>query len=211
MVLAILILASACSQTKNLQEDTENTLTLFSWMSGSFSSAEQAADNPDYYSIDLHMVPIWVDRGGYWLYVEQAAAESPDAPYRQRVYKIDKVDDFTWESKVKYFPAWAKFDPLEDPDRFIGKWEKPSFFNDFNGDILSEREGCSVFLVRKTKESFKGSTKGKSCQSSLRGASYATSEVEVFYDKIISWDRGFDQDGKQVWGAEKTGYIFKKI
>jgi hypothetical protein len=27
---------------------------------------------------------------------------------------------------------------------------------------------------------------------------------------ILSWDRGFDANGNQVWGAEKGGYIFKK-
>jgi hypothetical protein len=26
--------------------------------------------------------------------------------------------------------------------------------------------------------------------------------------KIVSWDRGFDASGAQVWGAEKGGYIF---
>jgi hypothetical protein len=28
---------------------------------------------------------------------------------------------------------------------------------------------------------------------------------------IISWDRGFDKDDNQVWGAINGGYIFDKI
>jgi CpeT protein len=48
------------------------------------------------------------------------------------------------------------------------------------------------------------------CPSNLRGATYATSEVVVQHDKMISWDRGFDSRDKQVWGAEKGGYIFMK-
>jgi CpeT protein len=27
---------------------------------------------------------------------------------------------------------------------------------------------------------------------------------------LLSWDRGWDVNGKQVWGAEKGGYIFVK-
>jgi hypothetical protein len=30
-------------------------------------------------------------------------------------------------------------------------------------------------------------------------------------DRIVSWDRGFDGDRRQVWGAEKGGYIFGRI
>ena len=42
-------------------------------------------------------------------------------------------------------------------------------------------------------------------ESTLRGASSATSEVEVHPDRVVSWDRGFDAERKHVWGAEK-GY-----
>jgi hypothetical protein len=27
---------------------------------------------------------------------------------------------------------------------------------------------------------------------------------------MLSWDRGYNADGKQVWGAEKGGYRFVK-
>ena len=48
---------------------------------------------------------------------------------------------------------------------------------------------------------FFGTTKDKECKSLLFGASYATSEVEIFQDKILSWDRGYDSDDIQVWGS----------
>jgi hypothetical protein len=28
---------------------------------------------------------------------------------------------------------------------------------------------------------------------------------------MISWDRGFDADGNQVWGAEGGGYVFHRM
>ena len=55
---------------------------------------------------------------------------------------------------------------------------------------------------------FIGHTNIKTCKSTLRGANYATSEVEITSEKIISWDRGFDIEGNHVWGATEKGYIF---
>jgi len=67
-------------------------------------------------------------------------------------------------------------------------------------------------ILRKTADGvFEGSTVGKGCASELRGASYATSEVRITPEQLLSWDRGFDAQGKQVWGATKGGYVFKKI
>jgi len=44
-----------------------------------------------------------------------------------------------------------------------------------------------------------------------RRAQYATSEVQIYPNRIVSWDRGFDSEGKQVRGAVKSGYIFRKL
>ena len=60
------------------------------------------------------------------------------------------------------------------------------------------------------KKAFSGSTPGKQCLSSLRGATYATSKVTVGKKGIISWDQGWDAMDKQVWGAKKGGYDFVK-
>ena len=39
-------------------------------------------------------------------------------------------------------------------------------------------------------------------------AAYATSEVVIIPGRIESWDRGFDADGNQVWGAASGPYVF---
>jgi hypothetical protein len=28
---------------------------------------------------------------------------------------------------------------------------------------------------------------------------------------MLSWDRGFDEQGQQVWGAEAGAYVFLKV
>ena len=63
--------------------------------------------------------------------------------------------------------------------------------------VWSEEEGL-----------FEGGTQGTGCGSTLQGATYATSEVTVQQDLLLSWDRGFNDDDVQVWGATAGAYRF---
>jgi len=170
-------------------------------MSGSFSSKAQSERDPAFFAVHLHMAPIWPLRDdGPWLYVEQAMATSLDKPYRQRVYHVVGLDARTVRSDVYELPG--------DPLAFAGAWRDPSKINGFSPDDLVLRDGCSITLVRQPDGDWQGSTDGTSCPSSLRGAKYATSEVRVVEDLLLSWDRGFDASGTQVWGAKSGAYEF---
>jgi CpeT protein len=59
--------------------------------------------------------------------------------------------------------------------------------------------------------SYFGQTEVGPCSSSLGEAAYATSEISMTADGLVSWDRGFDENGQQVWGATRGGYIFMKV
>ena len=61
---------------------------------------------------------------------------------------------------------------------------------------LEVRQGCAVILAKESRKAFSGSTVDEECTSSLRGATFATSEVTVTKDRIESWDRGFDAEGE---------------
>ncbi len=185
------------------QKIADNDLDeLKSRMVGAFSSEMQSKSDSDYFNIHLHMAAIWPDRkDGYWLYVEQAVAQALKKPYRQRIYHVYKQDDETLVSKV--------FE-INTPLRFAGAWSNTDLLKGLTTDSLIDRQGCAIFLHKDKDGNFSGSTPGKECLSSLRGATYATSEVVIYADKLVSWDRGWDKDGKQVWGAEKGGYQFIK-
>lgn len=181
------------------QNDVE---VLVDYMVGSFSSEEQAEKDSNYFNIELEMVQLWKDRAdGPWLYIEQAVAESKDKPYRQRVYQLKKRNDGKIESLVYTIP---------DPLRFAGDYKNEFPLLRLTPDSLTLKEGCEVVLFQADEGYFEGSTVDRNCSSDLRGASYATSEVMIDKDKMISWDRGFDESGNQVWGATDGGYIFKK-
>jgi hypothetical protein len=199
--LAFLFLA-ACG-SRQLTPDPGLAL-LTSWMSGTFSSHEQAARDTAFFDINLVMYPIWKkDVNARWLYVEQDATAALDRPYRQRIYRISRVADGSLESRVYELP---------DPAAFIHAWEDPAIFRKLQPEALLLREGCAVYLrPAEDGQAFSGATHARDCPSELYGAAYATSEVTITAETIVSWDRGWDQNDQQVWGAEKAGYVFKRI
>ena len=173
------------------------------FLTGEFSSAEQAAADRNFRPVVLHVVRIWPERSdGPWLYVEQAMAEAIDQPYRQRVYQLAPRSDGSLESRVF---------TLRDPIAATGAWKSSEPLAHLQPNDLTAREGCTVFLREQDDGTFRGSTEGDGCASDLRGARYATSEVHLSADLMVSWDRGYDASGKQVWGAVSGGYRFKRI
>jgi hypothetical protein len=202
--LIVLVLALAACASSRKSPRLSDLETLARWMTGSFSSAAQAAADPDHFrEVSLHTTRIWPDRpDGPWLYVEQALADAPDRPYRQRLYRLSTGRQRgTIESAVYELPG--------EPLVFAGAWKHPELLDAVTPDDLSPREGCTVVL-RRSAGAFTGSTVGTGCPSALRGAAYATSQVRITAHRIISWDRGFDANNHQVWGAEHAGYIFLK-
>lgn len=185
-----------------LPVNQKNLKELARTMSGEFDSNDQADLDKSYFHIVLRMKPIWKDHpDGYWFYVEQAVVSAQHQPYRQRIYHLYLHDDTTIVSQV--------YD-LRDPQQFTGAWENDSLLDIIATDSLIERQGCAIFFHQAEKNVYKGSTPGKECLSNLRNAVYATSEVTIYPDRMISWDRGWTELDQQVWGGQKGPYVFIK-
>lgn len=202
--LFIVLAFAACSPARNAKSTTADAdlQQLASWMTGDFSSQAQSQRDSDYYDIRLHIHPIWPqDKGNIWFYVEQATAAAQDKPYRQRVYKLERADAKTLISKVYTLP---------DPTQWIGAYKDPARFDKLQPSALLLREGCGVFLEKNKDGSYSGGTRGEGCESTLRGAKYASSSVIVTEKMLRSWDQGFNEKKEQVWGATKGGYDFVK-
>ncbi|MBL0012902.1 MAG: chromophore lyase CpcT/CpeT [Flavobacterium sp.] len=202
-LIAILGIAIAsCKSGQNVASKSEAHLNeLVSIMQGTYSSEKQSVKDTSYFNISLRMVPIWKNKGHY-LYVEQALFKKQDKPYRVRIYKVSQRGENEFISEIH---------TLKNEKEWIGKWATPEAFDALTENDIELKQGCGVVLHRSGKNKFEGSTGEKTCPSELRGASYASSKVTVTPSQILSWDQGFDKDGKQVWGATKAGYVFDKL
>lgn len=202
VVVSVFMVGSRCVAAVPALASDPDYDSLVVWMEGSFSSAEQAAADSQYFHVDLHMRRIWQDRtDGAWFYVEQAMASAPEAPYRQRIYHVQRIEEGMLESIVY---------ELRNPAAVVGWWREPGRFSDISTQDIIKKRGCEVYL-QATGVSFIGGTHGTACRSDLRGASYAVSEVTITADRIISWDRGFSARDEHVWGARSGGYVFRRV
>lgn len=204
VLLSTCFLLYQCSTSKSgvNHKAEQNLKQLVQFMVGDFSSQAQSQRDSDFYDIRLHIRPIWpADKSNIWLYVEQATAAAESKPYRQRVYKVESDGKGGFKSIVYTLPA---------PEKWAGQYKTPEVFEALKPAELSLREGCTVFLSRQKNGEFVGSTQGIGCESTLRGAKYASSKVTISKTVLRSWDQGFNEKGEQVWGATKGGYEFLK-
>lgn len=77
-----------------------------------------------------------------------------------------------------------------------------------NGKLV-HLKGCDLYIY-KIGDAYFGRTSNFDCKSSYGGASYLTTSFRVYRQRIESWERGWNSDGRQVWGSGKGYFIFKK-
>lgn len=175
--------------------------TLATYLSGEFDSHEQAIEDPTYFEIQLVTCPVDApDLGSTVLYVEQAAMDSPEAPYRQRLYVLSGDED----PHVAHTEVFA----LANPAAAVGLCGSPHNASFDDGDVVL-RDGCGVHVTwNEVPATFEGGTRGTACSSALGDATYATSDVSIGEDLLTSWDRGWVTEGEQAWGATAGPYRF---
>ncbi|NBB88730.1 MAG: hypothetical protein GVX96_02940 [Bacteroidetes bacterium] len=195
----VILLSCGGSRSISYEDSLEEIQGL---LSGSFASTAQSEADSQYLNIHLHIVPIWKERTGNWFYVEQALADKPETPYRQRMYRLVQISAERYKI-INY--------AFRNPQVFTGKWKTPDFFTKYTEDIVLIKEGCGVYLNRVAYKHYEGETFGEDCYSDLNGASYATSNVEIRNEFLKAWDRGWDEDGNQVWGPTEGPYRFDRI
>lgn len=194
----------ASQSSSKLADPADPASEVAALLSGEYSSKQQSLTDASFFDVHLYMRAIWPERTGeHWLYVEQAMAKALDKPYRQRVYRIETAADGGAISHVYTLPG--------DPLQFAGAQHQPAKLAGISPADLQERSGCAIHLRRQADGSYAGSTHASDCPSDLRGASYATSEVELSEQLLSSWDRGYDAQGKQVWGAVSGPYRFDRL
>ncbi len=168
-------------------------------MSGTYVSSAHNPIDSSFFEVILHTTRIWSTKTEKFLYVEQAIVGQESTPTKQQVYKLQKDDDGGFEI-VRF--------KLSNSGLFKGKWNEPTFFDQYDESILEEEEGCTLYVIQHADGSYSGSTRMDHCLNSDEGAAYSTTTLKVREDQILSWEQGFSSDKVQVWGAEKGGYRF---
>ncbi len=201
--LPVAVLAALLGSRAAVAED-DDAARVAAFLVGTFDSHDQATTEPGF--ADIRIVGAFVPRsrlgfGAAVVYVEHAAAATLNSPYRQRFLRIESAA--AGKVLVRVF---------EPRDRIAasGKWRDPEDLAVFGVSDMLERPGCLITLRRMEGREvrFEGGNDGTGCPAVGQGARYATLSMSLTADRLELWDRGFDADGRQVWGPTRTPHRF---
>jgi hypothetical protein len=171
-------------------------------LEGILSTAHRAAANPQVANVTMTTCRIQVANppaSTIYLYQEQAIVPSLTQPYRQRILEI-RPSPVSQTIRSRSFKLadqaqWVNF--CDRPNRQISPQDFPIVV-------------CAVFL-KPTTEGFSGTTEATGCPANVRGAVTIRNRIRLHSNGMDTWDRGFDAQGKQVWGAGVAPYQFLRL
>jgi len=179
----------------------QNLDAVVGYLTRTMDTTVQAERNPRYVGVQMTTCPIQI-RGqavqdGVYLYQEQALSDSLESPYRQRFLHIALSTDATRVESRTFKPSM--------PDVWTGLCQQAEPVVDAIdlGDLV-----CVVGL-RPSALGYVGSTPEGGCPVNLRGAVRLTNTIVLHQDGMDTWDRGFDVNGIQVWGARAEPYQYR--
>ncbi|MEB3279813.1 MAG: chromophore lyase CpcT/CpeT [Lyngbya sp.] len=136
-----------------------------------------------------------------FLYQEQAMADNPYRPYRQRFLQISPSADGRKVESATFVPrnpsAWVNFCNQPESERLVSVEDL--------GDYR-----CSVFL-QPAGSQYIGETQPEGCPVNYKGAVTVTNRITLDAKSMETLDRGYDQKGNLVWGAENRSYQYQRI
>ncbi|CAA7396377.1 unnamed protein product [Spirodela intermedia] len=214
LVLKALVLIGGALLLKRLTKATtrwDHARIVAESLSGEKYSRDQATRDPEnYFNLRMLTCPVteMVD-GSRVLYNEQAFWRTPQKPFRQRFYM------------VKPCPKEMKCDVELNTYAIRDAEEYKNFCDRSKDQRPQEEEVIADIAEHLTTVYLSQCERGKRClyegsappggfPNSWNGASYCTSELSVHRSgEIHTWDRGFDEEGNQIWGVKEGPYEFK--
>jgi len=189
----------------NSSEPISNDLnTLARWMSGEFSNAKQAFDNPkDYAHIRVAFRPLAFEFfSGIGLYSEQVYDYDLWRPYRQGVHRlVDQGDRI-------YIENYS----LKNAMLYAGSSRDSNILKTITPDCIERRYHCSM-VFKWESDRFRGGVEpGNLCLIEKNGCqTYLDSFVELTETTWVSLDKGLDiNTHQQVWGSDFGPLRFEK-
>ncbi len=170
-------------------------------LTGIMETTAQAEANPNFVAVRMTTCPVVVpspDPNTVYLYQEQALVSNLAAPYRQRFLQIALSDDGQRVESRTFRPP--------QPETLTGLCDDVVLRVVYAIDLGDPV--CTVAL-RPSPLGYVGSTPPAGCPVSLRGATYLTNVIVLHDNGMDTWDRGFDADGIQVWGAQAEPYRYR--
>lgn len=194
------------------QISTENYEDYKNMISGRFSSYPQTLVDTTKSDVLIRTKYLF-EKDGYSLFYTQQGEWYKEIfyPYRQRIYKTKNEGSHII---LEIHTIDVPYDVMSEGETSFVVDEKKIIQSLENGGMV-KKQGCDIELIQVYSQNGKpilyGSTNEKDCVATFNGSTYTEVQFLIFPKYLISWERGYDNNGKQVWGPEESPYIFFKI
>lgn len=177
-------------------------------VSGTFSSVAQHRADPAYDEAEARIVRIWPERrDGVWLYQEQVIVNRPGLspgearrrPYFQFVARVVALAPGVFR-RDNYRVADAKAWLLVGPGDARLARLSPTDLQPASCHNRIEAAATGYYVGRT-----------ESCANAYKGAVRMESLSLATPELYVNWDRGFDAQGRQIWGPQRGGYVFRRM
>lgn len=202
LLLGLWLSGSQLAKAQTAQLSQQDVDAVVDYLIRPMDTQAQAERDPRFVGVQMTTCPIQVtgqtpEQPAVYLYQEQALTERIDDPYRQRFLQIALSKDSTRVESRTFKPA--------TPEAWTGLCQQtePTIDASVMGQLV-----CVVGL-RPSPLGYVGSTPEEGCPVNLRGAVRLTNTIVLHKDGMDTWDRGFDPNGIQVWGARAEPYRYR--
>lgn len=205
---SIAVQTQAQAQTTISNNNSITPEAVAAYLEGVMTTNDQATNNPDFVGVQMTTCRVTISDAtmqtppdAIYLYQEQSLSTDLSEPYRQRFLQIvpgnnNRIDAHSYKP--------------EAPDQWIGLCAQSEEDGlPLVSAIALDTPVCTVSLRPAAIGGFVGSTPAGGCPANVRGALSITNVVVLHADGMDTWDRGFDADGNQVWGAEDIPYRYR--
>lgn len=206
--LFLLVFGMSVSQLHSQWRGTEwsvingdDLLRYIEWLDGSFSSYNQSIEEQYFSHVTIEQRFIRKDVMGSWFYIQQGMFG--DEPYRKRIYIIFQKNDTTIVTKNYRIRDEIRFD--------IRNNNVYELLRELTLDSLIYLKNCDSYTYMGLDKNFYGELSNGICPGgSYNEATYTTSEFRVYENMIVSWERGWNEEG-QRWGSNRGFYYFRRM
>ncbi|PON97481.1 Chromophore lyase CpcT/CpeT [Trema orientale] len=217
LVVKTLVLIGGALLLKRLTKSTtrwDHARLVARSLSGEKFSRDQASRDPDhYFNFRMLTCPAaeMVD-GSKVLYFEQVSAafwRTPQKPFRQRFYMVKPCP-----KELKCDVELSSY-AIRDAEEYKNFCDRPKDQRPLPEEVIGDiAEHLTTIHLKRCDRGkrclYEGATPPEGFPNSWNGAAYCTSELSILRNNEIHvWDKGYDDDGNQVWGPKEGPYEFK--
>jgi len=205
LLLVFLGLSFTQHSQANPPKFSKDLKTLTTWFAGHYNNSTQVRRDTTAQQTFAYVVPIWENlvTDALWFYEE--ITNDKQQVISQRIYRFADVNAVQWEAVIYELP---------DIQKYAGEWQKPMPFDGFDPEVdLTGMAECTIIFSKKGDTKYSGASIRKECRYGKLNAYYVMTSIDIYEEKLVRADRGFEHDHTQMWGptAEEKGFEFKKI